>query len=357
MQILGVPFPDNDTWMSQAAMIKRRSIKVDIVADNGLTWIKVIARNAKAFRHEVMGLEQQEEESDDDDDDDDLYAVKNDFDNLPIFKKAREYLTTAQAHHVHFCTPTVVFAFLRIRPDEDIFVQKIMDRLREIGIVVYLHTLDNSLQSICQPKYKDLTTEKVNLDVSSIFALISELSHHPCPPDGVSALPIKIQAEREAVAPCLPQMKALIKGKKLFMITSAYERLKEIVQVVGGSNEQMRFKYLFRNALSFPDLAFDPELWTILPSLEVQVIQDAPIKDFFKLLEPPLQKSKLNNGRKIRTQFSEFHAVLFGSGGYYRMTTFTAIQWMEKALADAGVLGNFTVCHEPRSLAEQKMLK
>ncbi|KAI9280012.1 hypothetical protein BY458DRAFT_430988 [Sporodiniella umbellata] len=343
--------------MSQTELIKRRSIKVDIVADNGLTWIKVIARNAKAFRHEVMGLEQTWDESDDSEEED-LPTAENSFEHLSIFKKAQEYLTTAKANQVHFCTPQVVFAFMRIPANQDASVEKIMDRLKEMGIVVYLQTPDSSLSSVCQPRmrYENLTSEKVLLDVSSVFALTSELSHFPCEPEKISALPIQVQAEREAAFPCLAQMKTLVKGKQLCMIQSAFERLQEIVKVVGGPREKARFEYLFRGPLGL-DVTYDPKLWTLLPSLQVEVIPDAPVPDFFQLLEPPLQKSKLNNGRKIRTQFSPFHALLFGSGGYYRMTTFTAIQWMEKALEDAGIQGRFIVCHEPRSLAEQKIQK
>ncbi|CEG71297.1 hypothetical protein RMATCC62417_07052 [Rhizopus microsporus] len=365
MKIIGVPLPNQDIWLSQVALIKRKSIKVDIIAQNGLVWVKVIARNAKAFRHEVMGLEQKEEDDDycsDDDDDNIKEPSASDFDSLPIFNKARDYLMAARAYHVHYHTPVVVFAFMRIRPQEDVFVQRIMDRLTEMGIIVHLQTPDNDLQGAYMPLLKgidvtNLSTEKLNLDVSSIFALISELSHHPCSPDDISAIPIKVQAEREASVRCLPQLKRIVEGKELYMVQTAYDRLKSIIDIVGGPNEIARFQYLFRHSLGHPETPFDQDLWSMLPSLEVHVIQDAPSTDFFQLLEPPPQKSKLNNGRKIRTRFSEFHAIVFGSGHYYQMTTLTAIQWMEKALTDAGVLGTFIICHEPRSLAEQKMVK
>jgi hypothetical protein len=355
----------NNVWMSRAAMIRNKSVKVDIVAESGLVWVKVIARNAKAFRHELMGLEWEDDSSSDDSDqeeDGSPLTAAADFDSLPIFKKARDYLKTAQAHHVQFRSPIVVFAFMRIKAEEDVFVQRIMDKLTEIGIVVYLQgSPSHTLQSSYLPLLKNvgdldhITTSSLNMDVSSILAIISELSHHVCLPKDVSAIPIQVQAEREAAVPALPQILPYITGKKLFIIRSAFDRVEDIVNVVGGPNEQARFKYLFRKHLGLQDLEFDPELWTILPSLSIELMDDKSSEPFTKLLDPPTQKSKLNNGRKIRTRFSEFHAKLFGSGDYYKMTTLTAIQWMETALKDAGIQGSLLVCHEPRSLAEKKM--
>ncbi|OAD05116.1 hypothetical protein MUCCIDRAFT_80206 [Mucor lusitanicus CBS 277.49] len=371
MRLASAPAQNNSQWMSRAAMIRNHSVKVDIVAENGLVWIKVIARNAKAFRHELMGLEWDDSSSscsssdEDEDDGNDggkqpSLASSGDFDSLPIFKKAREYLKTAQAHHVQFHTPIVVFAFMRIKPEEDVFVQRIMDRLTEIGIVVHMQDPHNTLQASYLPLLKDvgdldhLTTPSINLDVSSALAILSELSHHVCLPKQVSAIPIQVQAEREALVPALPQILPYITGKKLCIIQTAYDRLKDIVHVVGGPNETARFNYLFREHLGL-DLEFDQELWTVLPSLSVEIMPDASSEAFVKLLDPPSQKSKLNNGRKIRTRFSDFHAKIFGSGDHYKMTTLTSIQWMETALKDAGVQGALLVSHEPRSLAEKKM--
>lgn len=361
MSQMSAPLAEKSTWMNRAAMTRNRSAKVDIIAENGLVWIKVIARNAKAFRHELMGLEWNDDsdtESESESDSEQVNSVEADFDSLPIFKKAREYLKTAQAHHVQFHTPIVVFAFMRISPDEDIFVQRIMNKLTEIGIIVHLQQ-PSSIHSTYMPLLKDIddidhiSTRSINLDVSSSLAILSELSHHVCLPDQVSAMPLKIQAERELKVPALPQIIPYVTGKKLYMIQSAYDRLEEIVNVVGGPNEKARFEYLFRKD---DDIPFDPVLWTCLPSLSVQIMPDASSESVSRLLDPPFQnKSKLNNGRKIRTKFSDFHARIFGSGDHYKMTTLSAIQWMETALKDAGVQGTFIVSHEPRSLAEKKM--
>ncbi|KAG0178195.1 hypothetical protein DFQ28_004863, partial [Apophysomyces sp. BC1034] len=352
MRPVGVP-PSSGMWMTRAMMMRQRNIKVDLVANQGLVWIKVIARNAKALRHDLAGfeVEESEEEEDESEDESDFATSGDGFEQLPIFKKAREYLRCAQAHQVHFRTPVVVFAFMRIRRNEDVFVQRIMDRLEEMGVVVNLQGEDLRSSYYHLADSTDLTTNRLNLDVSSVLALISEMSHHVCRPDQVMGEPLQIQAAREAEAPALPMLRQIFHNKQLCIVQSAFDRLESIVNIVGGPNEKARFAYLFRKE----DMAFDQTLWTTMPSMEIQVIPDATSERFRQLLDPPAQRAKLNNGRKISSRFSAFHAVIFGSGDQYQMTTVTAIQWMYTALTDAGVTGVAVVCHEPRSLAEQKM--
>lgn len=364
MEPIFVP-PENNVWMSRAVLMQQRSVKVDIVAEKGLVWVKVIARNAKALRHDMAGLEGemdedfQSDDSSEEDEEGGTLVADDAFEQLPIFKKAKEYLRSAEAHHVHFRAPKVVFAFMRLYKDQqDMFVERIMDRLRELGIVVYTGG-NQDLRSTyiaelgSEHLLSDLTTSSLNLDVSTVLALLSEMAHAPCPPDQVEGEALRLQAEREREAPVLPVLKQLLKGKALYMVQSAFDRLRDIVQVVAGPREQARFRYLFRLD---DDNPFDTSLWTLIDEeLQINVLPDAVSDRFRQLLEPPPRKGKLNNGRKIRSKFSEFHAIIFGSGDTYRMTTITAIQWMKTALEDAGLTGIAIVSHEPRSLAEQKM--
>ncbi|KAI8146980.1 hypothetical protein BJV82DRAFT_597303 [Fennellomyces sp. T-0311] len=349
MELKSVPVND-DVWMPKAALMRNQTVKVDLVAEHGLVWIKVIARNAKGLRFDMAGLEVEDEDSSDEEEEYDenfptTIASEDAFNDLPIFKKARSYLRSAEAHQLHFKTPQVVFAFMRLQ-QEDVFVERILARLREMGVVV--HVGATGLQgSYCATPAE--ITSSLNLDVSTVLALISEMSHQPCLPDQVDGEALQIQARREQIAPALPILRDIIKDKKLFMVQSAYDRLEQIVKVVGGQNEQTRFEQLFH------DDNYDTRLWTMLPKLHIEVLPDNASERFRRLLEPPKKKNALNNGRKIRSRFSEFHAVIFGSGDAYRMTTVTAIQWIQQAITDAGLTDRAIVSHEPRSLAEQKM--
>lgn len=367
MTLKSVPPPDQKEWMPRAELMRNKTVKVDLVAESGLVWIKVIARNAKGLRFDMAGLEYDDNDMYEEEDDEEeleetmgsLHVGNEGFDQLPIFKKAQDYLASAQAHQVHFRTPIVIFAFMRLQENDE-FVGRILDHLRSMGIVVYSAGDESSLQTACQVALgepvpvKSLATLKLNLDVSTVLALLSEMTHAPCQPDQVEGEALQMQAEREMISPELPVLRDLLINKELYMVQSAFNRLEAIVNVVGGSREQSRFRYLFRDHLSITQ-EYDPELWTQLPPLSVHVIPDNTSDRFKQLLEPPSRKGKLNNGRKIRSRFSEFHAIIFGSGDAYRMTTITAIQWMDTALDDAGLTGTAIIAHEPRSLAEQKM--
>lgn len=48
------------------------------------------------------------------------------------------------------------------------------------------------------------------------------------------------------------------------MIQTAYDQLKGIFHVVGGTHEVAEFKYLFRNHLDLNDLEFNSDLRTVL---------------------------------------------------------------------------------------------
>ncbi|KAG2225531.1 hypothetical protein INT45_010358, partial [Circinella minor] len=369
MELKSVPPKDQEGWVPRATLMRRRqTVKVDLVSEQGLVWVKVIARNAKGLRFDMAGLELFDEEDDNefmasDSDDEELQqqgegiiSGEDPFDDLPIFKKAKHYLRSASQHQIHFQTPIVIFAFMRLQPEgQDEYVERILQRLRDLGIVVHVgptELLDSYYATHPHPQDEyQITTSSLNLDVSTALALISEMSHHPCLPDQVLGEALQIQARREQEVPALPILLSIIRDKQLFMVQSAYDRLSQIVHVVGGTKEKARFRQLFNQE------EYDPSFWTsiidqeqqqqqqqqgknknLLSFLKIQVLPDKPSERFRGLLEPPVQKNVLNNGRKIRSRFSEFHAVIFGSGDSYRMTTITAIQWMQQALLDASLV-------------------
>ncbi|KAH8552757.1 hypothetical protein BGW37DRAFT_490164 [Umbelopsis sp. PMI_123] len=326
------------------------TVKVDVVAENGLVWIRVNARNAKGLRHEIAGLE--EEESDYSDEEDQGTTAVDD--NLAIFRKAKGLLACAERHLVHFRKPIVVFAFMRIAPGDDQYVdEQIIGKLSNLGITIYTKSTMLPTHHIQNPM-----TDKLNLDVSTVLALISELVHCPnVTPAMVRGEALQLQATQELSRRILPDLAKILEKKQLYVTQAALDKLNDIISVVGGPNEKARFDYLMgRN--------HNDDLWinykaADLSNLRLTVMKDEPTDRFLQLLDPPesLQQrsSRLNNGRKIRSKFNAFHVNVFGTGDANKMTTVTSISWMRKALEDAGLTGVAIVEHEPRSLAEQKI--
>ncbi|KAI8337031.1 hypothetical protein BC941DRAFT_426447 [Chlamydoabsidia padenii] len=378
MRLVAVP-PKDGQWMALTTMLRRQSIKVDLVTDQEKVWVKVIARNIKAFRHEIAGLEwdNYDDGSDDDNefgysdsDDDDVVGAWS-FDELPIFKKAQTYLDCARTHLVHYKTPVVVFAFMRIQYDQDPFVQRIMDRLEEMGICVYLlnhrqqgMTIQTRYLPFIQQVFGDnhSTTPQLNLDVSTVLAMVSQLSHHGCSVDEIDGEALKTQAQQQVTTPILPILDQILSNKQLYIVQSAFDRLQSIMDVVAGPMEIKRYHYLFPHLVEHSQTTTTTDsdnLWTSLTTPPIiTIVPDQPSPRFQQLLElppPAARGSKLNNGKKIRSRFSPFHAGIFGTADTLKMTTVTAIQWMPAALVEAGLLGSAIVTHPPRSLAEQKM--
>lgn len=336
------------------------TVKVDVVAEEGLVWIRVNARNAKGLRHEIAGLE---EDSDFDSDEEHLddHVVDNSTDNLALFRKANALLASAERHLVHFRKPIVVYAFMRYTPGEDRYVEEqIISKLSNMGIMVYTKSESVGLSDVYSHIISPLVvTDKVNLDVSTVLALISELSHRP----GVTSSMVRgealqLQATQELSNPILPNLANLLGKKQLYVTQSALDKLNGIVSIVGGPNEKARFDMMIGTT------PFAKDLWVNynadLSYLRLTVIQDKPTQRFLHLLDPPesveQRIGRVNNGRKIRSKFNTFHVNVFGTGDANKMTTITSIAWMKKALQDAGLAGVAIVEHDPRSLAEQKLL-
>ncbi|ORX49105.1 hypothetical protein DM01DRAFT_300930 [Hesseltinella vesiculosa] len=408
MRPVGLP-PKDGQWMAQETMLRSHSVKVDLVTQDERVWIKVIARNTKAFRHEMAGLEWGGDSDSDDneeapsslllrsssnsdtsnDSDDDVgddsgkrrLTQPSGFKDLPIFKKAGQFLKAAQAHRQQFKAPVVVFAFMRIDMQaNDPFMQWILDHLQDMGIGVYLLDQPGGLRGCYQPlvervfgpDLENITTASINLDVSTVLAMVSELAHHVCAPEDVEGEPLQKQAVIEAADPILPRLRRLLQGKRLFMVQSAMDRLRDIMSVVAGPRERLRYQQLFpdrsdlfleapvaRSPLSLDDLTIDDDpdrLWTSLgrpPAIEI--LPDHPSDRFLRLLKGGGVSHLINNGRKIRTRFTDFHATIFGTADRHQMSSLTGIQWVNHALTKAGITDTSILIHEPRSLAEQKM--
>jgi hypothetical protein len=333
----------------------RGIVKVDVVAENGLVWIRVNARNAKGLRHDIAGLE---ESSSSEEEDEQEEAIDG---NLALFRKAKALIASAERHLVHFQKPIVVYAFMRISTGEDQYVdEQIIDKLPQLGIIVYLKS-DKPLSEVygqalnSSKQETQVITDKLNLDVSTVMAVISEMVHRKgITPSMVRGEALELQATHELSHPLLPELAKILDKKQLFVTQGALDKLYTIVPVVGGPKETARFEYMLGNNN-------EVDLWINYPAdpsyLRLTILEDKPTARFLELLQPPQGQryKRLNNGRKIRSKFNDFHVNVFGTGDYNRMTTVTSISWMRRALADAGLAGVAIVEHEPRSLAEQKI--
>ncbi|KAL1923495.1 uncharacterized protein VTP21DRAFT_8475 [Calcarisporiella thermophila] len=359
---------------------KRHELRVDVVANGGLRWIKVTARNLKALRHELSGFEDIEEDEEDWSSNEDEpskhngtqeHGAANGFENeesnhfslssLPLFRSARQYLTAASYNTIHFRVPEIVFLFASIRRGENELVErKIFSQLEDMGILVELGPKSprgKARTTFCQSLHvrAQTLTECLNLDITTLVTLVSSLCHTPnVSPDIFDAQALKFQAEEEAISPLLTRLRAMLRGHKLYTTESARAKFMEIVDLMGGPVEKARANSLFAG----PGLGLgtDPEndstdglqrqLWAHFLSDEdavlprIQVLPDQPSERFL--------------GLRGHNKISEAHIAVFGTGDAHQMNTLTSNVKVHRALIEAGIDAGL-VLHGARSLAENRM--
>lgn len=296
---------------------------VDIVASNGATWTKVVARNAKGLHMSFTGQSTSKEKN--------------------IIKQADDYIDAAMFNPHHFKTPKIQFNFTAG------LTAPIKRELAKLGIeslgdIIDIENDDEDLsasetssdsESEKSDSFEDqnqancnattlqsistvINEPSINLDITAFFALISNLTHGHCNYQFEKSLILDEQAAWERKNPVLSGLQKLIEGKKLICCQTAFDSFNEIVKTVGGPEEIKRAKLLLE---------------------KITIVED-------KITE---RIGKLHIGGKIKSRSK----VIFGSGDYYQALTLTANKSF-LAAADIQGVKIQAILHEPRALSEQK---
>ncbi|XP_023021806.2 UPF0415 protein C7orf25 homolog [Leptinotarsa decemlineata] len=314
--------------------LEDRKIHVDIISDNGLTWIKVIARNPKSLSQICLG--------------NGSYGVKS------IIDQAEEYVKCAKLYPCLFQTPKIVFVF------SNGIGSHIAAKLESYGITVKGDRLSDSplnfdgssesdesdqddymLQS--PTNTADLSTEnisnisKVNLDVSAMLAYCSSVTNGSAELLDFDVPVLKQQAEWERLRPQKPILDAVFEGKTLYCCETARDNFLNIVDTVGGPSEKVRAHQLLNRLIVLPD---DADFR--------QTENDHKSHKIFEKVQYSDEK-KLKPGGKIK----ERSLIIFTFGDQIQAVTVTANDGFVRAAKQQGI--HFVVfIHESRALTEQK---
>ncbi|KAF6748027.1 hypothetical protein DFP72DRAFT_583486 [Ephemerocybe angulata] len=193
--------PKGDVRMPPSAQRKKTGVrppgaKVDIVGDGGRVWIRInTMKNSRLlaeFREIDSYLTESEEDSDWDGDERPTLA-QTEFDNS-ILKMGRTLLQAAQSNPIEGTTelPRVVMRLTRLDPlttegpEADPRIATTVEKLEEMGIEVQLGEREEEELVVPAP-IEDVDTQtlvpsrRINLDLSVLIALISDLTHAPLP--------------------------------------------------------------------------------------------------------------------------------------------------------------------------------
>ncbi|KAK6733407.1 hypothetical protein RB195_017257 [Necator americanus] len=293
--------PDTDSVLKHA---------VDIVAKKGEQWIKVISRSAKGICMDWL-----------------TGSSRN------IFEQAETYLSMASLFQRNFSPPEVVFEFIAGVPDA------MAMKLRSLGVTVLGEEIpiesitkvpEDFMEMLMEDVDENVKTETnsieqqsappINLDVSAVFVLISNLTHENGTNHLFDSVLLTQQAEMERKNPARKQLLSQIEGREWIICRTAHDSVRDILSTVGGESEKKRMEELFK---------------------KVRLVEDAV----------PEKTATLKHSDRINQR----SIIIFGSGDYYRAVTATANKHFVSSAYHQGVSFD-VILHESRALSEQKEL-
>ncbi|KAI0634218.1 hypothetical protein C8Q77DRAFT_736937 [Trametes polyzona] len=181
----------------QPASIPRRGsrkppgVKVDVVADGGKRWMRVNTTKNSRLLAEFREIDSYMTGSEDESDEEERPSLApKEFDNS-ILRAGRALLEAAQGNPLpgNGGAPSVTLRLTRLDPspanprDYDPRIAQTIQQLRDMGIEVEL----GERESTCLPQRSSASsrrlepTHRVNLDLSLLIALVSDITHSPLP--------------------------------------------------------------------------------------------------------------------------------------------------------------------------------
>ncbi|KAJ5817667.1 hypothetical protein N7447_007675 [Penicillium robsamsonii] len=235
---------------------KRKSVFVDIVADDGEEWVKVstLSESRLLFEMAKKGWEgdsdgdewsdggkertilQNFDEEDDGDDDDELELIK----------LARDLKKASDATRVRYRHPRLRVVIPKIEEGSVPEIDAVLNEMRSYGIRVDCQgslpaETPTGLAHLLPQPFKNFTST-LNVDCTLLLALVSDLSHIkdiPISPHFHRAIVRQIEVEREK--PLLTsELWPAMDGRELVSTTEAAVRFREIVEIIGTETEKSR---------------------------------------------------------------------------------------------------------------------
>ncbi|XP_011643630.1 UPF0415 protein C7orf25 homolog isoform X2 [Pogonomyrmex barbatus] len=287
---------------------QKSRLEVDIVCNNGASWVKVIARNARALTLISLGNGE--------------YGQKS------ILDQANSYLMCSKCHLYHYRPPDVIFHFA-CGVEVPLALQ-----LEQMGIIVEgdrIDTDDENLNNSANDSEEDLDMDLqsintsalsteiklLNLDVSTLLAYVTNMSNGYN--NFVYREPLLTkQAEMERIRPIKPILENLFRDKDLMICQTAYNNFTNIIDTIGGPKETQRAQELLK---------------------KVHIVDDVTTG---RIME-------LRLGGKIKDR----SRLIFSTGENMKSITVSANEGFVRAARMQGI--ECTVfLHEPRSLSESK---
>lgn len=258
---------NSNVMAEDSRLHSQKGVLVDIVADNGLDWIKISTISEKRLLHEIAkeGWESYMAEiSDDESTEKQVDVTERHCHQLELVRLAHELRAVSKGNRVQFQHPHVRFVLPNIREGQMRDVDAFVADLRATGATVQCSSghssdeLDQDASGSVQPAILDQLlpgydqvhrTDMINLDCTILLAIISDISHlrkDQISPDSHtlhgtyhSAILRQIESE-ESKSMIRSDIYPILIDRMLHCTSSAAQRMREIVQCMGTPSESER---------------------------------------------------------------------------------------------------------------------
>ena len=246
---------------------KKKSVVVDVVADDGGEWVKVSTISESRLLME-MAEKGWEKDSDDENEEGGRTVLRNyededdEDDEVGLIRLANDMRRAANATRIRYKHPRIRFVLPRIDETSSSDIVDLCTVIRGYGIIVetgegYLpgsHQVDVTttpdLSHLLPSHFQRLTTS-LNVDCTLLLAMISDLSHYKSispSPEHHSAINRQIEIEKEH--PLLPvELWPATVDRDMFCTDDAAKRMREIVDTIGTDAEKTRTQLLMGDPL------------------------------------------------------------------------------------------------------------
>ncbi|KAJ4982829.1 hypothetical protein SVAN01_11677 [Stagonosporopsis vannaccii] len=341
---------------------------VDIVADEGREWIRVSTVSEKRIIFDLAKLGWVNDSDSDDDMDagPSNWEDEDDEDQVDVVRNARELARAARANPVQGRPPQVRFVLTRITAGQMKEVDGIIAKIRATGAIVQCaedippsRPLNSVLDDLLVDRTRALS-ETLNIDCTVLLALVSDISHKPCPILDWYPGEVKAQIKEEAGENLLPtHLYPAIGSHSMVCTQEAADQMNLIVETLATDAEKRRAQLLVAQGDCEGRLSEDLVA-------EWVSMSDHPIPEGFKL---PIRIVPSNietiatrlpaAARKLQDEMSRLNASIFFYGWAEGITTLSSnrarARQIEHAINQHGLQDgeagpHIWLCGESRSL-------
>ncbi|KAH7139139.1 hypothetical protein B0J11DRAFT_516142 [Dendryphion nanum] len=343
---------------------------VDIVASDGMEWVRVSTISEKRLLFDLAKLGWQNDSEDEDEEMTDAHESRwedeDDDDQVDTVKSARELARAAHANPIRGRPPRVRFILTRIPTGKTKEIDVVVAKIRATGAIVECaneiapsRPLAEVLPNLLVDRSRTLSPV-LNIDCTILLALISDISHRECPILDWYPGEVRAQIQEEEKEKLLPtHLYPAIGSHSMVCTQEAADQMNLILETLATDSEKTRANLLLAqreyNGKSSAELT---RIWASLSDHHMPPDFQLPIRVVPSNLEYNMTRLPAL-AAKIAAELTPLNTAIFFYGWAEGLTTLSSnrararqIEHVinENGLEDGQAGPHVWLCGESRSL-------